>query len=57
MNPISIGLLAFVGLTVLGYLIREFAVGRLSAEQLGRLAMQMRPYRIRFGAMAATQFV
>jgi hypothetical protein len=52
MNPFLIGLPAFVALTFLGYLLREFAVGKLSAEQLGSLDKRLRPNRIRYVLVA-----
>ena len=52
MNPFLIGLPAFLALSFLGYLLREFATGRISAEQLGSLDKRLRPYRIRYVVIA-----
>jgi hypothetical protein len=48
MNPFFIGIPAFAACVFFGYLLREFAVGKLSAEQLGCLDKGLRPYRIRY---------
>ena len=47
-NPFLIGLPACAVCLFAGYLLREFAVGKLSAEQLGSLDKSLRPTRIRF---------
>jgi hypothetical protein len=48
MNPFFIGIPACIAFVFLGYLLREFAVGKLSPEQLGLLDQGLRPYRIRY---------
>jgi len=48
MNPFYIGIPAFLGGTLIGYGLREFSLGRISAEQLGNLSMSMRPTRLRY---------
>jgi hypothetical protein len=64
MNPFMIGLPAFIGGGLCGYLLREFSVGRLTALELGTLSVNMRPVRLRylvsmvvtFAAFAALRF-
>jgi hypothetical protein len=48
MNPFIIGLPAFIGGAFIGYLLREYSVGKLSAEQVGILSTSMRPTRLRY---------
>jgi hypothetical protein len=48
MNPFIVGIPAYVGCLFFGYLVREYSVGKLNAEQLGTLSVNMRPTRLRY---------
>jgi hypothetical protein len=48
MNPFTIGLPAFGIGAVLGYLLREYSLGRLSAIETGTLSVDLRPTRLRY---------
>ena len=56
-----IGLPVFVGGALVGYLVREFAVGRLTPLELGTLSVNLRPLRLRYicsmGTVLAAFFV
>jgi hypothetical protein len=48
MNPFLIGIPVFFAGVLIGYLLREFSVGRLTALDLGTLSLDMRPVRLRY---------
>lgn len=48
MNTFTIGLLAFGIGSLLGYLLREYSLGRLSVNETGTLSVDLRPTRIRY---------
>jgi hypothetical protein len=48
MNPFTIGLPAFLASVFVGYLLREYSIGRLTALELGTLSVSMRPIRLRY---------
>ena len=46
MNPFTIGLPAFLGSMLVGYLLGEHSTRRLTALELGTLSVSMRPIRL-----------
>jgi len=46
MNPFAVGLPTFFAGVFVGYLLREYSTGRLTALELGTLDVGMRPIRL-----------
>jgi len=47
MNPFSIGFPAWLFCVAMSYILREKAIGQLSADQIGQITLMQRPARIR----------
>ncbi|WP_326543718.1 hypothetical protein [Pseudorhodoferax sp.] len=47
MNPLYIGFPAFLTGSIISYAIREYMMGKLSAEQIGAISLAQRRYRLR----------
>jgi hypothetical protein len=47
MNPLNIGFAALLAGVILSYAIREYLEGKLSAEQIGSIALSQRRHRLR----------
>lgn len=48
MNPFYIGVPLYLAFGLIGYLVREYAIGKLEALELGTLAKSMRWHRLSF---------
>ena len=57
MNPMYIGFGALFAGTILSYAIREYLEGRLSAEQIGSIALAQRKHRLRLYSAIGVFFV